>query len=74
MKDVESVFQKSRRASRLELTLYGAALFPRECIAPRVDDPFYTMAIIQHICCYKCVHLLIEMCLTPTEVASKFTR
>jgi hypothetical protein len=38
MNDVEGVFLK-------ELTFCGVALFSRECIEPRVDNPFYTMAI-----------------------------
>ena len=35
-----------RRVSGLELTFHGVALFPLERIEPRVDYPFYTMAII----------------------------
>jgi hypothetical protein len=70
MNDMEGEFQDVLA----ELTFHGVALFSREHIEPRVDYPFYTMAIIEHICHEKCGHLLIEMGSTFTEVASKFTR
>lgn len=40
MNDVEGALHE------VELTFYGVALFCRERIEPRADDPFYTMAII----------------------------
>lgn len=53
-----------RHASGVELTFHRVALFSGERIEPHVDCPFYTMAIVEHIYRYKCVHLQVEMCLT----------
>ena len=41
-----SMENQERRASGVEQTFHGVALFSRERIESRVDYPFYTMAII----------------------------